>query len=99
MEHEISQVQKLIVELQQMIQLGQASLMDAMRNMLAEFMRDGGQSESGSAEGSAVVGESLAAAGPAAVGQSPAGAGPLYERRFCVTEVRGTSEQINCGSG
>ena len=80
MEHEISQVQKLIVELQQMIQLGQASLMDAMRNMLAEFMRDGGQSESGSAEGSAVVGESLAAAGPAAVGQSPAGAGPTAVR-------------------
>ena len=34
-EHETSEVQKLRVEFQQMVQLGQASLTDAVRNMLA----------------------------------------------------------------
>ena len=39
-DHETSEVQKLIIEFQQMVQLGQASLMDAMRNMPADLMRD-----------------------------------------------------------
>ena len=48
--------------------------------MPAEFMRDDGQSESGSAEGSATVGKSPAEAGPTALGQSPAGVGPTAVR-------------------
>ena len=45
----------------------QAFLLDAMRNMLAEFIRDDGPSESGSAEGSDAVEESPAGAGRTAV--------------------------------
>ena len=67
-------------ELPLMMEEKQTSMMHAMREMMTEFMRNNGRSESGSAEGSAVVGESLAAAGPAAVGQSPAGAGPTAVR-------------------
>ena len=59
-----------------MIEDSQAPLLDAMKSMLFEFKRVNGRSESGSAEGSAVVGESPAGAGPIGVGQSPAGAGP-----------------------
>lgn len=50
--------------------------MGAMRNMLAEFMRDDGKSEFGGVEGSAAVAESPAGAGPTALGQGAAGAGP-----------------------
>ena len=63
-----------------MVQLRKASLMDAMRSMLAEFLRDNGQSEFGSAEGSAAVGESPAGAGRTVVGQTPAGAGSTAVR-------------------
>lgn len=45
---------------------------DAMRNMMADFMRDNGRSESGGAKGSAAVGESPAGAGPTAVRNTPA---------------------------
>ena len=45
-EHETVELQKLRIEFQQMVQLRQASLMDTMKNMLAEFMRGNGQSES-----------------------------------------------------
>ena len=94
-EHEISEVQELIIELQQIIQLRQASLMDAIRKMLAEFMRDG-QSESGSSEGSAAVVESLTWAEPTAVGQSPAGAEPTSSgRRFCITDIREILGQLD----
>ena len=49
MEPETCKVQKRRIEVQQTVQLKQASFMDAMRNMLAEFMRDNSQSESVSA--------------------------------------------------
>ena len=55
-------------------------LLDAMRSMLVEVMRDNGQSESVSAEGSAAVGESPEGAGPTAIGQSQVGAGPTPAR-------------------
>ena len=45
-EHETVELQKLRIEFQQMVQLRQASLMDTMKNMLTEFMRGNGQSES-----------------------------------------------------
>ena len=56
-------------------------------------MRDDGQSQLGSAEGSAAVGKSPVGAAPTAVGQS-AGAGLTAVREMiCVTDVRGISEQ------
>ena len=64
----------------------QAFLLDAMRNMLAEFIRDDGPSESGSAEGSDAVGESPAGAGRTAVGQRPAGAGPTAVREMILRD-------------
>ena len=76
-EHELSDVQKLRTEFQQMVQLRQASSMDAMRNMLAEFVRDDGQSESGCVEGSAAVGQRPAPAGLTAVEDSPGWAVPI----------------------
>ena len=71
-------------------------LLDAMRSMLVEVMRDNGQSESVSAEGSAAVGESPEGVGPTAIGRSPAGAGPTAVREVIfVTKVYGTSERRN----
>ena len=58
----------------------QACLMDAMRNTVAEFIRDDGQSEFGGVEGSAAVGGRPARAGPTAVGDSPGGAAPTAVR-------------------
>ena len=58
----------------------QACLLDAIRSMLVEVKRDNSRSESGSAEGSAAVGESPEGAEPTAVGQSPTGAGPTAVR-------------------
>ena len=55
-------------------------LLDAMRSKLVEFKTDNGRSESGSAEGSAAVGEGPEGAGPTAVGQSPEGSGPSAAR-------------------
>ena len=43
-------------ELQVMMGEKQASMMHAMRGIMAEFMRNNGRSESSSAEGSAAVG-------------------------------------------
>ena len=75
-----SEVEKLRIVVQQMI--GEARrLLDAMRSMLIKFKRDNGRSKSGSAEGSAAVGESPEGSGPTALGQSPAGAGPTAVRK------------------
>ena len=49
-------MQQLRSELQLMMGEKQASMMHAMREMMAEFMRNNGRSESSSAEGSAAVG-------------------------------------------
>ena len=49
-DHETSVVQKFRLNVRHMVQLRQASLLHAMRNRPAEFMRNHGQSESGSAE-------------------------------------------------
>ena len=67
-----SGVQQLRREVQPKIGDSQASLLDAMRSMLAEFKRDNGRSESGSAEGSAAVGASAVWVAPTAVGESRA---------------------------
>ena len=83
MGHETSEVQKLRTEFRQMVQLRQASRLDATRNTLAEIMRNNGQSESGGVVGSAAVGESPARAGPIAVGDSPGGAVPTAVRDYC----------------
>ena len=42
-ENKTSEMQKPGIEFQQLVQQGQASLMDAMMNMLAELVRDDGQ--------------------------------------------------------
>ena len=76
MDLETSEVEKLRIEFQQMVQLRQGFLLGVMRSMLVEIKRDNGRSESGSAEGKAAVGENPKGAGPTAVGQSPARAGP-----------------------
>ena len=63
-EDDTFEVQKLRIEFQQIVQLGQASFDGAMRNMMAEFKRDDGQSESASTEGTVAAEESPAGARP-----------------------------------
>ena len=67
-ELETSEVEKMIIGVQQMIGGSQAFLSDAIRSMLVEVKRDNGQSASGSAEGSVGVSESPEGAGPTAAG-------------------------------
>ena len=50
------EMHQLRSELQLMMGEKQASMMHGMREMMAEFMRNNGRSESSSAEGSAAVG-------------------------------------------
>ena len=57
-----------------MMEEKQASMMHAMREMMAEFMRNNGRSESGSAEGSAAVGGSPREAEPTAARETSASA-------------------------
>ena len=93
-ELETSEVKKLRIDVQQMTGESQEFLLDAMRNILVEVKRDNGRLESGSAKGSAAVGESLEGAGPTAAGQSPAGAGPTAVREtIFVMGVFGISER------
>ena len=56
------------------IEHSQASTMNVMRDMMAEFTRNNGRSESGSAEGSAAVGQIPRGIAPAAVRETPAAA-------------------------
>ena len=53
-------------ELQLMMEEKQASMMHGMREIMTQFMRNDGRSESGSAEGSAAVGGSPRGAEPTA---------------------------------
>ena len=61
-------------ELPLMMEEKQTSMMHAMREMMTEFMRNNGRSESGSAEGSAVVGGSRRWAEPTAARETSAAA-------------------------
>ena len=79
-ELETSDMEKLRIGVLQIIGESQAFLLDAMKSMLVEVKRDNGRSDSGTAEGSAAVGESPDGAGPTAVGQRPARAGPTAVR-------------------
>ena len=79
-ELETSDMEKLRIGVLQIIGESQAFLLDAMKSMLVEVKRDNGRSDSGTAEGSAAVGESPEGAGPTAVGQRPARAGPTAVR-------------------
>ena len=61
-------------ELELMMGKRHASMMHAMREMMAEFMRNNGRSESSSAEGSAAVGGSPRGAEPTAARETSAAA-------------------------
>ena len=61
-------------ELQLMMEEKQASMMHGMREIMTQFMRNDGRSESGSAEGSAVVGGSPRGAEPPAARETSAAA-------------------------
>ena len=61
-------------ELQLMMEEKQASMMHGMREMMTQFMRNDGRSESGSAEGSAAVGGSPREAEPPAAREMSAAA-------------------------
>ena len=50
------EMHQLMIELQLMMKEKEASMMHAMREVMVEFMRNNGRSESSSAEGSAAVG-------------------------------------------
>ena len=63
-ELETSEMEKLRIEVQQMLGEGQAFSLDAMRSMLIEVKTDNGRSETGSADSSATVGECPEEAGP-----------------------------------
>lgn len=67
------EVQELRRDVQQVIQESQESLLDSMKNMVVDFTRTNGQSESGGAEGSARVGEGPVGVAPA----RDAGVGPI----------------------
>ena len=66
------EVQQLRSEFQLMVEQGQASMMLAMRDMMAEFMRNKGRSESSSAGSSAAGREGPRGAEPSAVRTSVA---------------------------
>ena len=68
------EIHQLSSELQLMMEENQASMMHAMREMMAEFMRNNGRSESGSAEGSTAVGGSPRGAEPTAARDNTAAA-------------------------
>ena len=87
-ELETSAVEKPRIGVQQVMGESQRVLLDAMRSMLVKRRRDNDRSESGSAEGSAAVGDSPEGTGPTAVGKSPSGAGPTTVReKKCVKEI------------
>ena len=67
------EMHQLRSELQLMMEEKQASMMHAMREMMTEFTRNNGRSESGSAEGSAAVGGSPRGAEPTAAAAAAGG--------------------------
>ena len=82
------EIHQLRNELQLMIKEKQVSMMHAMRKMMAEFMRNNGQSESSSATGSAAVGASPRGAEPTAARQTSAAAAAGGVARGETTERR-----------
>ena len=68
------EMHQLRSELQPMMEEKQASMMHAMREMVTEFMRNNGRSESGSAEGNDAVGGSPRGAEPTAARETSAAA-------------------------
>ena len=66
------EMQQLRSELQLMMGEKQSSMMHAMREMMAEFMRNNGRSESSSTEGSVAVGGSPRGAEPTAARETSA---------------------------
>ena len=74
-------------ELQLMMEKEQASMMHATREMMAEFMRNNGRSESGNAEVSA------------AVGRSPRGAEPIAARETSAAAAAGGGAQGDTTAG
>ena len=92
-EHDSSgEVPKLQREVKPALEQRQASMMNAMRSMISEFMRDNGRSEPGGAGGSAAVREAPAEEGTTAVGESPRGTVPT-------AEVRETTAAVETGIG
>ena len=72
MEHDSpGEVQDLRREVKLAIEHGQASWMNAMRDMMVEFTRNNGRSEYGRAESSAAVGQMPRGIVPAAVRETP----------------------------
>ena len=69
------EVLKLRIEFQKMIQLRQASSMDATSNMMAELTRDSGRYGPRGTEGGIAMEESPAGAVPTAIRETPAEAG------------------------
>ena len=69
------EVQDLRREVKLTIEHSQASMMNAMRDVMAELTRNNGRSESCSAEGSASVGQIPRGIVPAAVRKTPAAVG------------------------
>ena len=68
------EVQDLRREVKLTIEHNQVSVMNAMRDVMAEFTRNNGRSESGSDEGSAALGKNPRGIVPAAVRETPAAA-------------------------
>ena len=78
------EIHQLSSELQLMMEENQASMMHAMREMVTEFMRNNGRSESGSAEGNDAVGGSPRGAEPTAARETSAAdaAGGVVRRTY-----------------
>ena len=81
------EMQQLRSELQLMMEEKQASMMHGMREIMTQFMRNDGRSESGSAEGSA------------AVGGSPRGAEPTAKRETSAVAATGSGVQGDTTTG
>ena len=80
------EVQELRREVKLALEHSQASTMNAVRDMMAEFTRNNDRSESGSAEGSAGVGQIPRGTVPTAVRETPAAAGAAGMARGIAAE-------------
>ena len=89
------EVQQLRSEFQLVVEQWQASMMLAMREMMAEFMRNKGRSESSSAGSSAAGREGPRGAAPSAVRTSVAAVAgdTAAERQLCVGRPHAISER------
>ena len=99
MEHDpSSEVQKLRREFKLALEHRWASMVYAMRSMMAEFMRSNGRSEPGGAEGSVAEGESPAKVGTTAVGGNPRAQVPTAEVQETATAVEAGISRSESGS-